>query len=455
MQAKYSLFFAFLLIFTTFSFSAFSQDVSSGNTATIPTSAPSTADVIRQRVDKAKAYIAVRNFAAAVYELENIKRETSDSALDSVINVLLMKSYLEQNSYNQAEQFLKKLAQEQKANKPNSTQNYFAVAAQVIRGAKHQLERYHSLGLNVSDRNLPNEAAADIENMRGMLELVVEQSKDLGKNPKNIDTAMALLEGATNARSNLAKDDYDANRWRTEVIDAREMLASSRSTVIDAVNPPAEEIKEIVTEEVQKPNADAVAQNTNKPEIGFKPVPNGDSSVEKSTADPVKKEQPKNSTEKKIEKKPEPNVAKNSDSEKASNDDDKKSADDKTPVKRKRRVIGSAPRNDETADKDQTDSEAKPKDNSPIEVGALTQYATKKASPVYPAIARNMRMSGIVKVEVMVDEKGKVVEVQKMDGPSLLQRAAKDAIKKWKFRPFERDGEPVKAIGYVSFNFSL
>lgn len=455
MPTKQSLFFAFLLIFTTFTFSGFSQDISSGNPATIPTSAPSTADVIRQRVDKAKAYIAVRNFAAAVYELENIKRETSDLALDSVINVLLMKSYLEQNSYKQAEQFLNTLAQEQKANKPNSTQNYFAVAAQVIRGAKYQLERYHSLGLNVSDRNLPNEAAADIENMRGMLELVVEQSKELGKNPKNIDTAMALLEGATNARSSLAKDDYDANRWRTEVTDAREMLASSRSTVIDAVNPPVEETKEVVNEEVNKPDANAVAKNTDKSDIGFKPVPNRNSEIEKQAADPVKKEQPKTSAEKTIEKKPEPDIAKNTDSEKASDDDDKKSADDKTPVNRKRRVIGSAPRNDETTAKNEAASEKKSKDNSPIEVGPLTPYATERANPVYPAIARNMRMTGVVKVEIVVDENGKVAKVQNMDGPSLLQRAASDAIKRWKFRPFERDGQPVKAIGYVSFNFSL
>ena len=66
-----------------------------------------------------------------------------------------------------------------------------------------------------------------------------------------------------------------------------------------------------------------------------------------------------------------------------------------------------------------------------------------------------MRMTGIVKVEVVVDEEGKVTEVQNTDGPTLLQAAAQDAVRKWKFRPFTRDGEPVKAMGFVSFNFSL
>ena len=66
-----------------------------------------------------------------------------------------------------------------------------------------------------------------------------------------------------------------------------------------------------------------------------------------------------------------------------------------------------------------------------------------------------MRASGVVKVEVTVDESGDVAEVQKTSGPSLLQTAAKDAVRKWKFRPFVRDGQPVRATGFVNFNFSL
>ena len=66
-----------------------------------------------------------------------------------------------------------------------------------------------------------------------------------------------------------------------------------------------------------------------------------------------------------------------------------------------------------------------------------------------------MRASGIVTVKVTIDEDGKVAEVDSASGPSLLQSAAKDAIKNWRFRPFMRDGQPVKATGFVSFNFSL
>jgi protein TonB len=66
-----------------------------------------------------------------------------------------------------------------------------------------------------------------------------------------------------------------------------------------------------------------------------------------------------------------------------------------------------------------------------------------------------MRTTGVVRVDITIDENGDVAEVQKTSGPPLLQGAAKDAIKKWRFKPFVRDGQPVKAIGFVNFNFAL
>ena len=90
-----------------------------------------------------------------------------------------------------------------------------------------------------------------------------------------------------------------------------------------------------------------------------------------------------------------------------------------------------------------------------MQVGSLVEYATQKVSPIYPVQAKTMRMTGVVKVEVTIDEQGQVADVQNTTGPSLLQRAATDALKKWRFRPFTKDGQPVKAKGFVNFNFNL
>ena len=67
---------------------------------------PTSAEVMRERISKAKAYIAVRNYNAAIYELENIRRESSDTSVNAVTNVLLMNTYLEQGDYKRAQDFL-------------------------------------------------------------------------------------------------------------------------------------------------------------------------------------------------------------------------------------------------------------------------------------------------------------------------------------------------------------
>src|SRR6476469_9727847 len=116
--------------------------------------APTSGDVMRERISKAKAFIAVRNYNAAIYELENIRRETADPTVQGVVNVLLMNSYLEQSDYKRAQDFLNDFYNQQKTTKAGAAANYFAVAGQVVKGARNRVERYRALGLNVSDRTL-------------------------------------------------------------------------------------------------------------------------------------------------------------------------------------------------------------------------------------------------------------------------------------------------------------
>src|SRR5687767_9605852 len=191
---------------------------------------------MRERVSKAKAFIAVRNYNAAIYELENIRRETSDTSVNAVTNVLLMNGYLEQGDYKRAQNFLNEFFKSYKSNNAQGNLYYAAVAAQVIKGSRNQLERYRGLGLNVADRNLPLEAVNDVERMRETLELVIEQAKELSADKTRSAVALALLEESTNARSMLARDDYDARRWKDALQDSRESLAHSRSVIINAVD---------------------------------------------------------------------------------------------------------------------------------------------------------------------------------------------------------------------------
>lgn len=91
----------------------------------------------------------------------------------------------------------------------------------------------------------------------------------------------------------------------------------------------------------------------------------------------------------------------------------------------------------------------------PIEKGSLNSKAAKRVLPHYPPIARQMGMTGMVRVYVVLDENGKVVEISRSEGPALLRAAAEAAARQWIFESSVSDGRPVRVSGYLDFNFTL
>ena len=73
-----------------------------------------------------------------------------------------------------------------------------------------------------------------------------------------------------------------------------------------------------------------------------------------------------------------------------------------------------------------------------------------KVDPTYPPLAKQMRITGTVKVEVVITPAGTVKSTKVLGGHPLLAAAAEDAVKKWKFEP--GSGETTEVI---PFNFTL
>jgi TonB family protein len=361
----------------------------------------------------------------------------------AVVNVLLMNSYLEQGDYKRAQDLLNEFYAAQKTTKPNSSESYMAVAGQIIKGARSRAERYKALGLSVSDRTLPLEATNDLEKMRETLEIVITQSKEIGANKAKAADAMMLLEEASSSRSMLARDDYDSRRWKDEVADTREKMASGSSVVVSAVGD--------LTGET--PPTTVVAEKS-QPEEKSLIIPVVDSAA--PSVDNKVATTPAMLTRER-EVKPTETA---SDERTIAQNDKPAAASQPVPLKEVERPVKEVEIPKEQAKKDPETvivvPNAEPvRSSSPLEVGSLIGYATTKSSPVYPAAAKSIRATGVVKVEVMISETGEVAEIQKASGHQMLQGAARDAIRKWKFKPFVRDGQPVKATGFVSFNFAL
>jgi TonB family protein len=87
--------------------------------------------------------------------------------------------------------------------------------------------------------------------------------------------------------------------------------------------------------------------------------------------------------------------------------------------------------------------------------GALQSSAVTRVEPVYPPLAKAARISGVVVVEVTVDEEGNVISALAISGHPLLKDASLTAARGWKFQPTMLSGTPVKVIGTITFNFNL
>ena len=65
---------------------------------------------------------------------------------------------------------------------------------------------------------------------------------------------------------------------------------------------------------------------------------------------------------------------------------------------------------------------------------AADERAVKeRVAAVYPEIAKRMRVSGVVRLEVTVDAQGKVTDVKTLSGNHMLSVAAEEAVRKWRF----------------------
>jgi periplasmic protein TonB len=79
----------------------------------------------------------------------------------------------------------------------------------------------------------------------------------------------------------------------------------------------------------------------------------------------------------------------------------------------------------------------------------------KHVAPDYPPLARAARREGIVILEAVIGEEGKVRSLRVLRSIDLLDQAALDAVRQWQFTPTLLNGEPVPVVMTVTVSFVL
>ena len=99
----------------------------------------------------------------------------------------------------------------------------------------------------------------------------------------------------------------------------------------------------------------------------------------------------------------------------------------------------------------------KPGGVRPIQVGEIVQQAKllSQQKPHYPALARQARISGIVRLTAIISKSGTIEQLRVISGHPLLVKAALEAVKRWRYRPTILNGQPVRVETTVDVIFTL
>ena len=79
----------------------------------------------------------------------------------------------------------------------------------------------------------------------------------------------------------------------------------------------------------------------------------------------------------------------------------------------------------------------------------------RRIDPLYPEIARQARVEGIVIIEAITDIYGRVERVKVLKSIPLLDQAASDAVRQWLYEPMVINGRPRGVIFTVTVTFKL
>jgi len=99
----------------------------------------------------------------------------------------------------------------------------------------------------------------------------------------------------------------------------------------------------------------------------------------------------------------------------------------------------------------------KPHQTGPIKVGGNVQAARilNRVQPQYPPLARQTRISGTVRLHAIISKDGSIQQLEVISGHPLLQQAALDAVRQWRYQPTLLNGEPVEVDTTIDVIFSL
>jgi len=91
----------------------------------------------------------------------------------------------------------------------------------------------------------------------------------------------------------------------------------------------------------------------------------------------------------------------------------------------------------------------------PVEPMVMATKRVHYVTPVYPRLALQARIEGVVRLKVMINKEGDVSELEVVSGHPLLVQSAIDAVRQWKYTPTLFEGQPAEVVTTIDVTFAL
>jgi len=73
----------------------------------------------------------------------------------------------------------------------------------------------------------------------------------------------------------------------------------------------------------------------------------------------------------------------------------------------------------------------------------------------YPLLGRQMKVQGSVVLKALIGADGFIQDLRVLSGPAILASAAREAARRWQFKPYLQNGRPVETQANITVNFTI
>jgi TonB family protein len=94
---------------------------------------------------------------------------------------------------------------------------------------------------------------------------------------------------------------------------------------------------------------------------------------------------------------------------------------------------------------------------APLRIGGRIEQPKQiyRSEPVYPAVAKSARVQGVVEIEGVINEEGRIERIKVVNGHPLLNDAAVECVRKWKYEPGRLNGQIIEMPIKILVRFQL